>query len=259
MPRAIESALAQEGVDLEVIVVDDCSDDGTVEYLQERYGSDIKVASTNVNSGVSTATNIGYQQSTGEHISLLGDDDYWQDPCKLTKQLRVIKDNPRIGVVGTWWVELREGGERVEKTPVPPKSQYFLKERMLAFGGVVCGSTPLICRQAWDAVGGMDEKHVKGTDSDLFRRIILSGYEVSVLHEITTVVDVSHGMPRMTPSKNLDSSRRHLQSHLRVLFTHFSVYFLYPRAMFIRLSLVFRAVVSLLSAKWHKSKYKKSV
>lgn len=235
VPRAIENALAQEDVSLEVIVVDDCSDDGTVGYLQERYGSQIKVASTNINSGVSTATNVGFQQSTGEYIALLGDDDYWEDSHKLAKQLQVMKNNPRIGVIGTWWVELREGGERVKKTPMPPKSRYFLKEQMLAGGGVVCGSTPLICRQAWDAVGGMDETQPKGTDSDLFRRIALSGYDINLLHEVTTVVDVSHNLPRMTPLSDKINLVRSIKGHINVLRKSNVIFLVYPRALFVRL------------------------
>lgn len=235
VPRAIDSALAQEGVDLEVIVVDDCSDDGTFEYLRERYGSRVKVARTKVNSGVSTATNIGYQESAGQYIALLGDDDYWEDPRKLEKQLMVMEDNPRIGVSGTWWIELREGGERVEKTPTLSKSRYFLKERMLAGGGVVCGSTPLITRQAWDAVGGMDEKQLKGTDSDLFRRVALSGFDVNVLRDITTVVDVSHGLARMTPVQTRERVKKALNSHWHITKKYYRSYLCHPRALAVRL------------------------
>lgn len=234
-PRAIDSALAQVDIALEVIVVDDCSNDGTFEYLQESYGSRIKVVSTKVNSGVSTATNVGYQHSAGAYIALLGDDDYWGDSRKLAKQLQLMKDNPRIGVSGTWWVELRKSGERVKKKPVLPKSRYFLIERMLAAGGVICGSTPLITRQAWDTVGGMDEKQPKGTDSDLFRRIALSGYEIRLLHELTTVVDASHEFQRMTPTTDIKGKKKQLQGNIQVLVKHSFMYLIYPRALFLRL------------------------
>lgn len=258
VPRAIESALAQEGVDLEVIVVDDCSDDGTVGYLQERYGSQIKVARTNVNSGVSTATNVGYQQSTGEYIALLGDDDYWEDPRKLAKQLKVMKENPRIGVSGTWWVELREGGERVEKTPLSPRSRYFLKERMLAGGGIVAGSTALITKRAWDAVGGMDEKHVRGTDSDIFRRILIKGFDVRVLPYITTIGDVSHGH-RMTNSDEIYSLTKHRHSQLRSLAKHAFFWPLYPRAFLVRIMRILKlsSLIFFIKTGWRRPRTKR--
>lgn len=234
-PRAVNSALAQENIDLEVIAVDDCSNDGTFECLQESYGSRIKVVSTKVNSGVATASNVGFQYSTGAYIALLGDDDYWEDSQKLAKQLQMMKDNPRIGVSGTWWVELQEGGARIEKTPMLPKSRYFFVERMLARGGVICGSTSLIAWQAWKAVGGMDEKQLKGTDSDLFRRITLSGYDCRILHEITTVVDVSHNYSRMTPSQDRAQIVRAISANKEVLKKHFVCYLKYPRALLIRI------------------------
>lgn len=252
VPRAIESALAQEEVDIEITVVDDCSTDGTYEYLQNRYGDRIKVAKTETNSGVSTATNLGYRHSSGKYIALLGDDDYWEDPLKIAKQLKVMENEPHVGVTGTWWIELQGGERRVRKTPVRPKSRYFLKERMLMGGGVVCGSTPLITREAWESVGGMDYKQKKGTDSDLFRRITLAGYDVNILHEVTTVVDVGHALERMTPVTDINSKRRHLHGHLQVLSKHFFVYLIYPRSLVRRLRSVLRALFSLSYSKCRK-------
>lgn len=235
VPRAIDSALAQVGVTLEVIVVDDCSTDGTYEYLSEIYSDRVTLVKTEVNSGVSTATNLGYRHCEGEYIALLGDDDYWEDPNKTAMQLELMTKNQRLGVTGTWWVELQESGTRAEKKPILPKRSYFIKEKMLMGGGIVCGSTPIVSREAWEAVGGMDERQLRGTDSDLFRKIIFAGYGVKVVPKITTVVDVGHKGPRMTSIINSDFITKHLYSNLNVLHKFWKEYLLFPRALIVRL------------------------
>jgi len=243
--RAIDSALAQNEVLLEVIVVDDCSNDGTYENLSKSYGDKIKLVKTDMNSGVSIATNEGYRHCEGDYIALLGDDDYWVDPLKIAKQLAIMEENPRIGVTGTWWVELRKKNIRAEKKPFLPKGRYFIKERMLMSGGVICGSTALVSRIAWEAVSGLDEKQLKGTDSDFFRRIVLSGFDVLVFNDLTTAVDVSHGMRRMTNAEDMVALKINIKSHVNVLRKFFYIWILYPRAFFYRAKIIFLVYIKI--------------
>lgn len=233
--RAIESALSQEDCNLEVLVVDDCSQDGTYETLDDKYAGKIKLLSTEKNSGRAIATNVGYECAKGDYIALLDDDDYWVDHHKTRKQLDVMKSRPTLGVLGTWWVELKGNGVRDEKRPVPPKSRYLLVERLLAGGGIISGSSPLISREAWDKVGGVDVKQVKGMDSDLYRRIALAGYDVDVLGEVTTCADVSHEFQRMTPTTDIKGKKKQLQGDIQVLVKHSFMYLIYPRAFLLRL------------------------
>jgi len=245
LSRAIDSVLIQKNVNVELIVVDDCSTDETLDILKNKYSEKIKVVALKKNLGVASATNRGYECSKGNYIALLGDDDYWIDEWKLSKQISLMEKQPHLGVVGTSWYELHKDASKIEKKPLVPKSKYFLKEKFLMGGGIICGSTPLLLKEAWELVGGMDEKLPKGTDSDLFRRIMLNGYGVDVIEEPTTVVDVSHGFNRMTPVENIEAIMRALYSHFRVLGKHFRLYFIYPRALFVRARRIF-----LLMAKW---------
>jgi succinoglycan biosynthesis protein ExoO len=77
--RAIDSVLNQSYRDLEIIVVDDNSDDGTYEYVKERYGAvhQIKAFRLETNSGPSRARNIGIQYSSGDWVAVLDADDAW--------------------------------------------------------------------------------------------------------------------------------------------------------------------------------------
>ena len=72
--QAIDSALAQTYPDKEVIVVDDCSTDGTAAAL-ERYGGRITVVRRSKNGGIGAALNTGLAASTGRWIKRCDTDD----------------------------------------------------------------------------------------------------------------------------------------------------------------------------------------
>lgn len=95
---AINSVLSQTYKNIECIVVDDASSDGTSEYCKSlnciRY---ISISKENSRGG-NYARNIGIQNARGEYVAFLDDDDEWY-PEKIEKQILVIEKNTDVGVV----------------------------------------------------------------------------------------------------------------------------------------------------------------
>jgi glycosyltransferase involved in cell wall biosynthesis len=96
--EAVASALAQTVSPFEVIVADDGSTDDTRDRLRP-YSTRI-VYRYQENQGVSAARNLGIKEARGEFIAFLDSDDVWH-PRKLELQLRVFKERPELGLLGT--------------------------------------------------------------------------------------------------------------------------------------------------------------
>jgi glycosyltransferase involved in cell wall biosynthesis len=82
--RAIDSVLAQDSSDFELLCIDDGSTDGTAEVL-DSYGSKISAIYQD-NAGRSAARNRGIELAKGEFVAFLDSDDTWS-PTKLSAQL----------------------------------------------------------------------------------------------------------------------------------------------------------------------------
>lgn len=88
--RAVSSVLAQTFTDFEIIIVDDCSRDNTVEIVEALAREDgrIKLFVQDVNGGPSAARNRGFKEARGEWIALLDADDAFM-PNRLEAMLKV--------------------------------------------------------------------------------------------------------------------------------------------------------------------------
>ena len=89
LKRAIESVQAQTYKRLDLIVVDDASDDGTKEFCQALPLKYIYIPKEESKGG-NYARNLGIKAARGEYIAFLDDDDYWL-PSKIEKQVALIE------------------------------------------------------------------------------------------------------------------------------------------------------------------------
>ena len=90
--QAINSVLRQTYTDFELLVVNDCSKDRTVEFVKSIAAKDdrVRLISNVKNSGVSYTRKHGLEESNGSWIAILDSDDAWA-PDKLEKQIELQK------------------------------------------------------------------------------------------------------------------------------------------------------------------------
>lgn len=88
--RAVMSVLNQTYKDLELIVVDDCSKDNTVEVLKSIKDDRFKIIELEKNSGACVARNVGVENAQGDYIAFQDSDDEWLLD-KLEKQMAIFE------------------------------------------------------------------------------------------------------------------------------------------------------------------------
>lgn len=89
--KAIKSVLAQTHADLELLIIDDCSTDGTFDTIRKTFSDPrIRLIELAVNSGPAVARNKGIAAARGRYVAFLDSDDIWLEK-KLEKQLAFMK------------------------------------------------------------------------------------------------------------------------------------------------------------------------
>lgn len=188
LASAIDSVLAQTVRDLEVIVVDDGSQDGT-STIAERYGSMVRCI-RQPNQGVSGARNRGASASSGRYIAYLDADDEWR-PRKLELQLDLLAAKPRAVAcfAGTELFDDRSGRRAV----VPYRVVDDMVERLLLSGSVIGNaSAVLMPRATLERVGGFDPSFSQSADWDMWLRLARLG-ELALVEDVVVRCRVHGG------------------------------------------------------------------
>lgn len=94
----LESILHQTFTDYEIILVDDCSTDGSGKIIGQFHDDRIKVFSNRQNMGIAHTRNRAIELSSGEYVALMDDDDI-APPERLEKEVQFLEQNTDIAVV----------------------------------------------------------------------------------------------------------------------------------------------------------------
>jgi len=186
--RAVESVLAQTWRDLELVVVDDGSTDGTRDYLEAIEDSRVRPIWLEHRGDLTSARSAGLRHVRGEWVAFLDSDDLWL-PEKLVLQLQRLAARPTCRWSYTGYL-LVDADER----PLPelsgllrrPISGHIL-EPLLRFEVAVAVPAMLVQRSLVDEIGGFDETIPIRSDYDFALRLAARS-EVCALPENLTWV-----------------------------------------------------------------------
>lgn len=116
--ETFESVINQAYKDYEWIIVDDCSTDGSFNYISDliKNHNNVKLFQTPKNGGSAVARNIGLKNASGKYVTFLDSDDLL-DPNYLEEQIKFIKENGPIITAG-----YRRMAENTTTNFIPRKS-----------------------------------------------------------------------------------------------------------------------------------------
>lgn len=142
----IESAINQTYKDWEMIIVDDCSTDNSLDIVKTYAQNDerIKYIRNDSNKGVSSARNTALKMAKGKYISFLDSDDIWSED-KLQKQVEFMQKN-NCTISFTAYELINENNEKLNKIINVPESvdyQNLLKGNILGCLTVMIDRTKL--------------------------------------------------------------------------------------------------------------------
>lgn len=216
---------AMKGIKGEIIVVDNASDDGSVEMIRRRFPSVVSIANK-TNLGFAKANNLGLKKAKGKHFLLINPDTLVQEDT-LRVMLKFFEDNPDVGLAGckilnpdgsfqlpcrrsfpTPWVALTKMSGL---SALFPRTRLFGRYNLTYLSpdetyeiDAVSGSFMMLRREAYEEVGGLDEDFfMYGEDLDWCYRIQKAGWKNYYVHSTKII----HYKGESTKRSNLDEIR----------------------------------------------------
>jgi glycosyltransferase involved in cell wall biosynthesis len=222
--RTIDSVLAQNYTDCELIVVDDGSTDDTGRVVRS-YGSKVRYVHQ-ANAGDGPARNAGIAAAKGNWIAFLDHDDEWL-PDKLQLQMGLLQRNPDLRWCGANYylscLDRRQPAGNPDQLAGRLAGREYFDNYFTAVasnGCAVVTTTMVIHREVFERVGVFDSCWALCADLDLWWRIAYAypriGYlpqPVGIMHlDVLNVAAMRHHLT----GKRGDDARRLVEKHLKL-------------------------------------------
>ena len=209
----------------EIIIVDNASDDGSVEFIREKFPQ-AKLIANQKNLGFGKANNIGLKQASGKYILLINPDTLVAEDT-FEKMIKFFESNPEAGLAGckilnpdgSLQLACRRSfpGPWTSFTKVTGLSSLFPNNKVFARYNLtyldenktyevdaISGSFMMMLKEVYAKVGGFDEQFfMYGEDLDLCYRIQKSGFKVYYVHS----TQIIHYKGESTKRSSLDETK----------------------------------------------------
>lgn len=176
--KAVESILNQTYENLEIIIVDDCSTDGTYKILEglSKKDSRIKLFSNSKNSKIAYTLNRAWEQSSGEYLARMDGDDI-SLPDRIERKIKFLQDNTEYDLVGSSIQSIDEFGNIIGSSKF--SSNHKVLKKTLKYSSPVAHIW-LAKRKVYEKLNGYRE--ISGCeDYDFLLRMDTEGFKFTNL------------------------------------------------------------------------------
>lgn len=213
LEEALASVFSQEfdGV-IEIIVVDDNSQDGTSTIISQKY-PDVHLISLKQNVGAYAARNRAITEAKGKYIAFLDSDDLWESKY-LKTQIAGLSGRECCFCISDIIIWNTAKNQKQVWSQKPNLEKYTsLLHHLLVGSFIYTPSSVVIPRQAFAEVGLFDETIRVGEDAALYERCIGFGYS-PIFTDLPVAIKRKHGREHLTNASNLKVRKK--QRLLRV-------------------------------------------
>lgn len=171
---AIESVLAQDYADIEYIIVDGASTDGSVEVIRdaiEGHEDRVKFISE-PDHGMYEAINKGIRMATGDYIGLVHSDDFLYSPHTISDIAKRLKETRADFLYGDGLFVNPENTDKVVRKWIGGTYRLW----KVRHGWLPLHPTCYIRRDVMEKLGGYDESYMIAADTDLLVRYLLDNH-----------------------------------------------------------------------------------
>ncbi|MBE2281072.1 MAG: glycosyltransferase [Ignavibacteriaceae bacterium] len=256
---------ASEGLTIEIIVVDNNSDDGSVELIKEKFPGVILIEN-NYNAGFSKANNLGLKIAKGRYLLLLNPDTLVEEDT-FKKMVSFFDNTPGAGMAGckilnpdgTLQLACRRGFPSpwasfckvTGLSSLFPNSKFFAKYNLTYLDenqtyevDAISGSFMMLTREAYEKIGGLDEIFfMYGEDLDYCYRIQNAGLKVYYVH----TTQIIHYKGESTKRSSLNETKIFYDAMHIFVKKHFASSI--PVLWLLRVAIIIREVVAFAAKK----------
>lgn len=184
----IKSLFVQQDIQLEIIVVDNASQDNSIELLKNNFADRIQLITSNENLGFARANNLAASIAKGEFLLLLNPDTVLIQNDTLRTLVNVLIHNPQIGLLSPLIDEPRKNKQVYPRYRYPSTRHLKYTEIFKELPGQIAwvlGACMLIKCPVFEEIGGFDPDYfLYGEDTDICLKLRLAKYEIGFAEDV---------------------------------------------------------------------------
>ncbi|MDM1272924.1 glycosyltransferase family 2 protein [Acinetobacter indicus] len=201
LKRSLNSVIKQTYTDLEIIIVDDCSIDGTDEYVQNIMLADnrIKYIRNSINQGACVSRNKAINAATGKYITGLDDDDWFEaNRIELFLNQWSSKHTNVVALFTHYKLNTTAGTKKNSILKSKLRKKIVVQDDLLFqnhMNQIFCETLTL------QKISGFNEKLPAWQDLDCWYRLLSGNKKAQLINNSSYIVDVAHEYERISTSK----------------------------------------------------------